>query len=176
MASQPRGRTYNTADTFRRKHGNNQVAPGSIIKAQEEVKLDQAIQGWNLDVITDEFNLSQKQVKNLTDTLELMTINEVLALALALGPTEFVAGPLTNRNEPGSSRRPTRVIYLPRAGSRKIEWPNWPWRSTVHAEQAELHRTSAKEQSLLAALAPLVAGLRIWLTRRCRSSAIFAQS
>ena len=35
--------------------------------------------GWNLDVVTDEFNLSRTQVKKLTDTLELMTANEVIA-------------------------------------------------------------------------------------------------
>ena len=50
--------------------------------------------GWNLDVITDEFKLNRPQLKKLTATLELMTINEVLALALASGHTEFVAGPL----------------------------------------------------------------------------------
>ena len=50
--------------------------------------------GCKLDVLTDEFNLSRTQVKKLTDTLELMTINEVRALALALGYTGFVAGPL----------------------------------------------------------------------------------
>ena len=50
--------------------------------------------GWNLYVVTDEFNLSLRQVKKLTDTLELITVNEVLALALTLGPTTFVAGPL----------------------------------------------------------------------------------
>ena len=50
--------------------------------------------GWNLDVVTDEFKLSRTQVKKLTDTPELMTVNEGLARALSLGPTRFVAGPL----------------------------------------------------------------------------------
>ena len=50
--------------------------------------------GWNFDVVTDEFNLSRTQVKKLTDPLQLMTVNEVLALPLALGPTRFVAGRL----------------------------------------------------------------------------------
>ena len=50
--------------------------------------------GWDLDVITDEFKLNRTQEKKLTETLELMTINEVLALALALGPNKFVAGTL----------------------------------------------------------------------------------
>ena len=49
---------------------------------------------WNLGVITDEFKLNSTQVKKLTETLELETIKEVLPLALALGPTKFVAGPL----------------------------------------------------------------------------------
>ena len=49
--------------------------------------------GWNLDVITDEFKLNWTQVKKLTETLELVIVNEVLAFALALGPTKFVAGP-----------------------------------------------------------------------------------
>ena len=43
---------------------------------------------------TDVFQLNRTQVKKLTETLERMTVSEVLALALALGPTKFVAGPL----------------------------------------------------------------------------------
>ena len=50
--------------------------------------------GWNLDIVTDEFNLSRTQVKTLIETLELMTVSEVPALRLILGPTKFVAGPL----------------------------------------------------------------------------------
>ena len=50
--------------------------------------------GWNLDVITDEFKLNRPQVTKLTEPFELMTVNEVLALALFLGPTKFLAGPL----------------------------------------------------------------------------------
>ena len=49
-------------------------------------------QGWNLDVVTNEFNLSRTQIEKLTETLELMNVSEVLALALASGPTKFVAG------------------------------------------------------------------------------------
>ena len=50
--------------------------------------------GWNLDVVTDEFKLNRTQVKQLTETIELMTVSEVLALALASGTTMFVPGPL----------------------------------------------------------------------------------
>ena len=50
--------------------------------------------GWNLDFIRDEFKLNQGQVKKLTETLDAMTVKEVLALALALYPTKFVACPL----------------------------------------------------------------------------------
>ena len=50
--------------------------------------------GWNLDVVTDELNLSCSQVKKLTDTLELMIVIGILSFALALGPLRFVAGPL----------------------------------------------------------------------------------
>ena len=50
--------------------------------------------GWNLDVTMDEFKLNEAQVKKLAETLESMTINEVLALVLAIGPTKIVAGPL----------------------------------------------------------------------------------
>ena len=44
--------------------------------------------GWHFDVTTDEFNLNREQVKKLTDTLKRTTVNEVLALALALGTTK----------------------------------------------------------------------------------------
>ena len=50
--------------------------------------------GWHLDVIAAEFCLTDDQLKKLTDLLQRTTVNEVLALALALGPTKFVAGPL----------------------------------------------------------------------------------
>ena len=50
--------------------------------------------GWNLDVVADEFCLTDGQLQKLTDILKGTTVNEVLALALALGPTKFVAGPL----------------------------------------------------------------------------------
>ena len=49
---------------------------------------------WHLDVVTDEFSLNQEQVRKLTDTSKRKTIDEVLALALALGPTKIEAGPL----------------------------------------------------------------------------------
>ena len=41
---------------------------------------------WILDVFANEFKLNRPQVKKLTGTVELMTVSEVLALALALGP------------------------------------------------------------------------------------------
>ena len=44
-----------------------------------------------MDVITDEVKLNRTQVKKLTETLEVMSINDVIALALALCPTKFVA-------------------------------------------------------------------------------------
>ena len=50
--------------------------------------------GWHLDVTTEEFSLNREQVNELTDVLKRTTVSEVLALALALGPTKFVAGPL----------------------------------------------------------------------------------
>ena len=50
--------------------------------------------GWHMDVIADEFNLPERQLQRLTETLKETSVNEVLALALALGPTKFVAGPL----------------------------------------------------------------------------------
>ena len=48
--------------------------------------------GWSLDVVNDEFNIIQTRVKKLTEILELMTVSEELALALALGPTLEAAG------------------------------------------------------------------------------------
>ena len=50
--------------------------------------------GWHLDVVADEFRLTGEQLQKLTGMLKGTTVNEVLALALALGPTKFVAGPL----------------------------------------------------------------------------------
>ena len=50
--------------------------------------------GWHLDVIADEFRLTDGQLQQLIDILKGTTVNEVLALALALGLTKFVAGPL----------------------------------------------------------------------------------
>ena len=50
--------------------------------------------GWHMDVIADEINLTDGQLQKLTDVLKGTTVNEVLALAIALGPTKFVAGPL----------------------------------------------------------------------------------
>ena len=47
-----------------------------------------------MDVVADEFNLTDGQLQKLTDVLKGTSVNEVLALALALGPTKFVAGPL----------------------------------------------------------------------------------
>ena len=49
--------------------------------------------GWHLVVIADEFRLTDGQLQKLTDLLNGTTVNEVLAFALALGPTMFVAGP-----------------------------------------------------------------------------------
>ena len=48
--------------------------------------------GWYMDVIADEFNLTDGQLQKLTEVLKETSVNEVLAVALALGPTKFVAG------------------------------------------------------------------------------------
>ena len=50
--------------------------------------------GWNLDVLTAEFALTNNQADILLETIEEMTIGEVLVLALAVGPTKLLAGPL----------------------------------------------------------------------------------
>ena len=50
--------------------------------------------GWHLDVIAAEFCLTDDRLKKLTDLLQRTTVNEVLALTLALCLTKFVAGPL----------------------------------------------------------------------------------
>ena len=47
-----------------------------------------------MDVIADEFSLVDGQLQKLTDVLKGTTINEMLAIARALGPSKFVAGPL----------------------------------------------------------------------------------
>ena len=50
--------------------------------------------GWNLEVITSEFSLTPTQTDKLLETIGEATVGEILALALAMGPTKFVAGPL----------------------------------------------------------------------------------
>ena len=51
--------------------------------------------GWNIDVLTAEFALTNAQADKLLETIGEKTVGEVLALALAAGPAKFVAGPLT---------------------------------------------------------------------------------
>ena len=50
--------------------------------------------GWNIDVIAAEFSLTNVQADKLLETIGEATVGEVLALALAMGPAKFVAGPL----------------------------------------------------------------------------------
>ena len=50
--------------------------------------------GWNMEVLTTEFLLTTTQADKLLETIREATIGEVLALALTMGPTKFVAGPL----------------------------------------------------------------------------------
>ena len=50
--------------------------------------------GWNIDVIAAEFSLTNTQADKLLETIGEATVGEVLALALTMGPTKFVAGPL----------------------------------------------------------------------------------
>ena len=50
--------------------------------------------GWNLEVVTSEFSLTTTQTDKLLETIGEATVGEILALALAMGPTKFVAGPL----------------------------------------------------------------------------------
>ena len=50
--------------------------------------------GWNIEVLAAEFALTNVQADKLLEMIGDMTIGEVLALALAVGPTKFVAGPM----------------------------------------------------------------------------------
>ena len=50
--------------------------------------------GWNIEVVTVEFSLTTIQADKLLETIREATIGEVLTLALTMGPTKFVAGPL----------------------------------------------------------------------------------
>ena len=50
--------------------------------------------GWNIDVIADEFSLTNAEADKLLETIGEATVGEVLALALTMGPTKFVASPL----------------------------------------------------------------------------------
>ena len=49
---------------------------------------------WNLDVLATEFAFTDAQANKLLETIGEMSIGEMLALALAVGPAKFVAGPL----------------------------------------------------------------------------------
>ena len=49
--------------------------------------------GWNIEVVT-EFSLTTIQADKLLETIGEATVGEVLSLALTMGPTKFVAGPL----------------------------------------------------------------------------------
>ena len=51
--------------------------------------------GWNIDVLTAEFTLTNIQADKLLEPIGELTIGEVPALALAVGPAKFVAGHLT---------------------------------------------------------------------------------
>ena len=50
--------------------------------------------GWNLDVLATELAVTDSQANKLPETIGEMSIGEVLALALMVGPAKFVAGPL----------------------------------------------------------------------------------
>ena len=50
--------------------------------------------GWNIEVVTAEFSRTNIQADKLLETIGEATVGEVLALALTMGPTKFVAGPL----------------------------------------------------------------------------------
>ena len=50
--------------------------------------------GWNIEVVTAEFSLTTIQADELLETIGEATVGEVLAFALTMGPTKFVAGPL----------------------------------------------------------------------------------
>ena len=50
--------------------------------------------GWNIEVVAAEFSLTTIQTDKLLETIGEATVGEVLALALAMGPTKFAAGPL----------------------------------------------------------------------------------
>ena len=45
--------------------------------------------GWNLEVLTSEFSLTSTQTDKLLETIGEATVGEILALALAMGPTKF---------------------------------------------------------------------------------------
>ena len=50
--------------------------------------------GWIMEVVTAECSLTTIQADKLLETIGETTIGEVLALALTMGPTKFVDGPL----------------------------------------------------------------------------------
>ena len=50
--------------------------------------------GWNIDGIASEFLLTNVQTDKLLETIGETTVGEMLALALTMGPTKFVAVPL----------------------------------------------------------------------------------
>ena len=50
--------------------------------------------GWKIEVVAAKFSLTTIQADKLLETIGEATVGEVLALALTMGPTKFVAGPL----------------------------------------------------------------------------------
>ena len=126
--------------------------------------------GWHLDEITEEFGLKREQVKKLTDTLKKTTGNEVLAVALTLGPTKFVDGPLALMVDLVTAGGVLEFYtYLVLAQGNLSEQPDRSRRSALYAERAEIHRSPIQNESFSTALALFLIGLCIRLIRWGRS-------
>ena len=95
----------------------------------------------------------------MTETLEVMTINEVVALALALGPTKLVVGPLAIvvvLVAAGNLLEFHTYLVLPQGKMNELVGLG-----EVSEEQSELYGTSIQAKSVAAALVVFLLSLRV---------------
>ena len=108
--------------------------------------------GWHMDVLADEFNLTDRKLQRLTKTIKETSVNEVLALALALGPTKFVVGPLAIVVDLVTSGGVLEFYtYLVLAQGKPTSLLGCR-RNSLHTKRAQLHRAFVPNESFRATL------------------------
>ena len=119
--------------------------------------------GWNLEVVTAEFSLTTVQAEKLLETIGEVTVGEILALALAMGPTKFAAGPLALLVEVVVSCDLTSFYsYLVLSQGQLRSLTRWGHLMTTKDQQdyaAQLERMRASVQHWLYSTLVLASGL-----------------